>query len=231
MYRKLTCIAQARVIAGRKTAPHICSIVLDRDTSTLLRVCLPFDSKENMPIRRWSTFEAVLEKQSRDTRQESFFIDDKKHNVLNCAKGQATASIHRELLNLAVPEEQLIEEKRTIGVKKLKSLVLHFESLDAKAKQIEENMEEYYDLVFAEKIIRVSGEDALTGKKYGRQLLDWNLYETMRINRCNNIKQTTKEIKETINRYKHPYFITGTTRRRRKSFMAISVLSSPFSYG
>lgn len=228
MLKQLVCVAQARLIAGRNTKPHICSIALDQEENKLLRVCLPYGSSFHMPVRRWSVFTAELEKQSRDTRIESYFING---SIQICEKGKGTPGLHRQLLNLAVPEAQLIDENRTIGVKKIDSLKLHFLSLDERNNNIKNVMSDEYDLSYIRKVIRVSGVDSLTKEKYGRLLLDWQLYETMRKQRnIEELSVTIKNLRKTIEKYKHPYFITGTTRRRRKHFMSISVLSSPKPY-
>lgn len=228
MLKQLICVAQARLIAGKNTKPHICSIALDREENKLLRVCLPYGSSFNMPVRRWSVFTVELEKQSRDTRIESYFI---RGHIQDCEKGKGTPALHRQLLNLAVPEAQLIDENRTIGIKKVDSLKLHFLSLDERNKNIEDVMHDEYDLSYIKKVIRVSGTDSLTKENYKRLLLDWQLYETMR--KQGNVEElsvTIKNLKETIEKYRHPYFVTGTTRRRRKQFMSISILSSPKPY-
>lgn len=225
MLKNLVCLAQARVIGGNKKTPHICSICIDQENKELVRVCLPFAAKSLMPIRRWSEFTCDLEKQSSDSRKESYFIN---LNGNNQYKGDLSASrknlIHKQLAGFVKDEEILISEGSTIGVKLIKNVKLSFQSLSEKHVKIKQVMESKYGLWYSEKAIRIVGEDFITSKKFNRLLLDWNFAEAYR--KIND----ASAIKEILQSYKYPYLITGTTLQRRKSFMAISVLSSKFLY-
>lgn len=225
MLKNLICLAQARVIGGNKKTPHICSICIDQDNEELVRVCLPFAARSLMPIRRWSEFTCDLEKQSNDSRKESYFIN---LNGNNQYKGELSPSrknlIHKQLAGFVKDEEVLICEGSTIGVKLVKNIKLSFQSLSEKHVKIKQTMESKYGLWYSEKTIKIVGEDFITSKKFNRLLLDWNFAEAYR--KTNNVLA----IKQTLQSYKHPYLITGTTLQRRKSFMAISVLSSKLLY-
>lgn len=226
MRKRLICIAQARVIGGNKKAPHICTISLDNDTGELVRTCLAFGNTAEMPVRRWSTFEVEVEKLSADTRPESYFIVEHADNICGDKLTYSQQKIiHAHLLNLAVPEEQLIEQNKSIGVKHVKDLKLHFLSLDTKHKNIQKVMNTRYGLWYADKMLRVSGKDSITGKSFNRLLLDWPFMEALRKNMPHH------DLRNSVDRMQYPYLITGTHIRRRKSFMAVSVLSSPKPYG
>lgn len=226
MRKKLVCIAQARVIGGNKKAPHICTISIDLDNGELIRTCLPFGSTSDMPVRRWSIFEVTVEKLSADTRAESYFIVESANNICGDKLTNSEQKyMHTHLLNLATCEEQLIEDNKSIGIKLVKDLKLHFLSLDTKHKGIQRVMNNRYSLWYSDKMLRVSGADIITQKSFNRLLLDWPFMEALRKN------MTYKDLRLAIDRMKHPYLITGTHVRRRKSFMAISVLSSPKPYG
>lgn len=226
MRKRLICIAQARVIGGNKKAPHICTISLDTDTGDLVRTCLPFGSSIAMPVRRWSAFEVTVEKLSADTRAESYFVVENAENMCGdkLTYSQQKA-VHAHLISLAVPEEQLVDENRSIGVKLIQDIKLHFLSLDTKHRGIKSVMHNKYGLWYSDKMLKVSGKDLLTEKPFNRLLLDWPFMEGLR----KNIPYD--DLRFAVSRMKYPYLITGTHIRRRKSFMAISVLSSPKPYG
>lgn len=226
MRKRLICVAQARVIGGNKKAPHICTISLDADTGELVRTCLPFGNTSDMPVRRWSVFEVKLEKLSADTRAESYFVVEDADNVCgDKLTNSQQKTVHKHLLSLAVPEEQLIEENRSIGVKLIQDIKLHFLSLDTKHTGIRHVMNNKYGLWYSDKMLKVSGKDLLTEKPFNRLLLDWPFMEGLRKN------MPYSDLRFAVSRMKYPYLITGTHIRRRRSFMAISVLSSPKPYG
>ena len=108
---------------------------------------------------------------------------------------------------------------------------LHFCKLPEKHIRHREVMRSRYYLWYSRKLVYVSGEDLITNKGYKRQLLDWQIAETLRLNRHQDDKTIEAELRVRIERYRAPYLITGTTLQRRKNFMAISVLSAPKPYG
>jgi hypothetical protein len=229
MLYNLTCIGQARIIGGAKKQPHVCSIVLDNGTGNLLRVCLPYGSSQDMGIRRWSKFTAKLVKLSADTRPESYFIDD-SHTV-EYEPGKSSVSLHRHLLSLACPEDELKDKGLTIGVKRIVDFSLHFVKLDDRHRRYKETMSMRYNLWYPSKLVKISGTDALTGMRYSRLLLDWQIHEALRKGKHLPEKQVENDLRKRLLAYKMPYLITGTTLVHRKSFMAVSVLSAPKSCG
>ena len=230
MKKDLICIAQARVIGGRKKLPHICSIAFDENAERLVRVCLPFDSSENMPVRRWTRFSPHVEQTASDTRIDSFFID--MNYDIPWKPGKPSRKLHEKLLALACPEDNLIEQGLTIGIKKVDSVKVYFHKLDEKHIRHRHNMSSKYGLWYPSKLLSIKGRDMLTQAGYSRLLLDWSFAETMRKElKRKPENEVKKDIRNRLENYKHPYLVCGTTLQRRKNFMAISVLSSPFSYG
>ena len=71
VFRDCVCIAQARLISGRKAPPHICTLAYYPHEQRFLRVRLPFDGTLASNIRRWQLFSFEGEKIANDVRKES----------------------------------------------------------------------------------------------------------------------------------------------------------------
>jgi len=72
-FKDCVVIAQARVIEGKKTPPHICTIVWDLIDNNFIRITCPFSLKEK-PLKRWKRFSFLGDKEniiSGDTREET----------------------------------------------------------------------------------------------------------------------------------------------------------------
>jgi hypothetical protein len=223
MLRELICIAQARVIGGRVKSPHVCSVVFDNERETLLRTCLPMKRRDEMPVRRWTVFTAELERDYSDPRAESYIPVEgsiKETGVLNEA---GKAFMHAGLVGMATPEDELVSAKASLGVKLVvpESLRFHVNTPDPHHLHIAEALGKL-GIYYPSKSFKISGVDQITGKRFNRMLLDWQIAERLRQN-----GENYSEIKEVLSRYKHPYFIIGTTPKHQTSFMAISMLSSP----
>ena len=62
-FKDCVVIAQARVIEGKKTPPHICTIVWDLIDNNFIRITFPFSLKET-PLKRWKRFSFLGDKEN-----------------------------------------------------------------------------------------------------------------------------------------------------------------------
>ena len=77
-FKDCVVIAQARVIEGKKTPPHICTIVWDLIDNNFIRITCPFSLKEK-PLKRWKRFSFFGDKENviaGDTREETWGINN-----------------------------------------------------------------------------------------------------------------------------------------------------------
>ena len=60
-------------------------------------------------------------------------------------------------------------------------------------------------------------------KTFNKQLLAWDVYEALR----QQEEGIDRDPFAAIDKYKHPYFITGNLASKRRAFMVVAVLSAP----
>jgi hypothetical protein len=212
------CIAQARVIEGKRKKAHICTIAYHQSTDAFLRICLPFERGRETGIRRWHRFSFEGYKQPTDTRTESFefgrLLSIQSQLVL-----REKFELHQKILSLYRYEAELNNEKKSIGL-----LIPEPGSLRFISKPLTEREQEYRSLMkekglfFPDYKIHVTGRSAQFKNRFNKQLVQWDLFEAIR-----------KRVDPfpALQSFKNPYIIIGNTPWKRDSFMAISILSAP----
>ena len=218
IFESCICIAQARVIEGKRKKAHICTIAYDESTDAFLRICLPFERGRETGIRRWHRFSFEGSQQPTDTRTESF-----EFGRLLSIQGQLglneKLALHQKILSLYRYESELNNDKKSIGL-----LIPEPGSLRFNRKSLSEREHEYRllmrekGLFFPDYKIHVTGRSAQFKNRFNKQLVQWDLFEAIR-----------KKVDPfpALQGFKNPYIIIGNTPWKRDSFMAISILSAP----
>ena len=169
-FKDCVVIAQARVIEGKKTPPHICTIVWDLIDNNFIRITCPFSLKEK-PLKRWKRFSFLGDKQNiipGDTREETWGINNfslfpSKVNLKIAEKKE----IHRKILMAYAnynSEQRLHEDRKSIGIliPRKSSLKIYREICE---KEIERKKYMNKDgLYHSEYVYRI------TGKKYEKHI-------------------------------------------------------------
>jgi len=212
------CIAQARIIEGKRKKAHICTIAFHPPTDSFIRICLPFQPGRETGVRRWHQFSFVGTRSPNDTRIESFEFGELV-SIDGQLKHQERIAIHRRILSLYRYESELNELKQSIGL-----LIPERGSLRFRQKPLTAREQEYRQMMlqkglfFPDYKIHVTGRSAQFKNRFDKQLVQWDLFEAIR-------KGVDPFV--AINKFKDPYIILGNTPWRRDSFMAISILSAP----
>ena len=218
IFENCICIAQARVIEGKRKKAHICTIAYHELTDAFLRICLPFERGRETGIRRWHRFSFEGSQQPTDTRSESF-----EFGRLLSVQGQLGLNekflLHQKILSLYRYESELNNDKKSIGL-----LIPEPGSLRFNRKSLSEREQEYRSLMrekglfFPDYKIHVTGRSAQFKNRFNKQLVQWDLFEAIR-----------KKVDPfpALQTFKNPYIIIGNTPWKRDSFMAISILSAP----
>lgn len=212
---ELVCLAQARVIAGRTRKPHVCTIALHNESGALIRVCLPFASRADLPIRRWTLFDLECDNDPRDQRDNTYSFGTAF--VGGSLSPANRFLVHQHLLSLTQPERIVNEQRKSINVLVPDpTSVSYYVTDDEKAEQHKENCAKH-GLFFPEVKVRVKGK-TIEGKPFDKQLVDWQVIETIR---------RGDDPFGRLTRYALPYFITGNLAHQRNTFIAVSVFSAP----
>ena len=212
------CIAQARVIEGKRKKAHICTIAYHQPSDKFLRICLPFERRNNSAIRRWSRFTFKGSKNPQDTRSESYDFGELLA-VNGTLSGPEQKQTHKQILSHYMYENEMNEQKRSIGI-----LLPVRSSFSFEKAPLEEREKEYRIIMLSKGIffppykIYVSGKRSKDKRPFKKQLLQWDVYEAIRQNRDPFSK---------LQSFNDPYIILGNTPWNRNSFMAISILSAP----
>lgn len=218
IFQDCVCIAQARVIEGKRKKAHICTIAYHEPTDSFLRLCLPFEKGKETGIRRWHRFSFEGSQHSNDTRIESFEFG-KLLSIRGRLNTNDQIALHRKILSLYRYESELNNDRKSIGL-----LVPEPGSLRFRQKPLSEREQEYKllmkekGLFFPDYKIYVTGRSAQFKNRFDKQLVQWDLFEAIR-KRIDPFPALTN--------FKNPYIIIGNTPWQRDSFMAISVLSAP----
>jgi len=212
------CIAQARVIEGKKKRAHICTIAYHPGTDAFVRTCLPFAPSLETGVRRWSRFSFEGHKSSSDTRAESFDFG-RLLSVNSRISDKDRADLHQKILSHYRYEEELNAERRSIGI-----LLPQLGSLTFELGELDEREQGYRLMMLRKGIffptfkIYVCGRRTKDGNRFRKQLLQWDAIEAIR-----------KDVDPfaALASYKNPYIIMGNTPWVRNAFMAIALLSAP----
>ena len=222
LYKDCVCLAQARLIEGKKKKAHVCTIALHRPSGGFIRLCLPFDSSPASLVRRWDVFSFEGESDGKDTRQESVnlraFLG--KHGVTT--RGERN-NVHRHVLSTYKYENELNERRQSVGVLIFDKSTVAFEKGPLSPR------EEEYRLIMKEKglffpefkLLMSARTGGYQSRQFKKQVLEWNFYEAMRkgIDPIDAFRQ-----------YKEPYAILGNTPWVRNGFMIVSILSAPAGF-
>jgi hypothetical protein len=213
------CIAQARVIEGKRKKAHICTIAFHEPTNSLLRVCLPFNKSKESTIRRWDRFSFIAGKSDpKDTRKESVSFGTMS-KIFSKVPEKYRPAIHQQILAKYKDESQLNEQRESIGV-----LLFDKESISFKTKPLLEKDEkcrllmQQKGLFFPDFRLYIRGKSAQFKTTFEKQVLQWDFFEAIRKGR---------DPQEAYKSFLEPYAIIGNTPWNRNSFMVVSILSAP----
>lgn len=212
------CIAQARVIEGKRKRAHICTIAYHPRTDAFIRTCLPFAPSLETGVRRWSQFSFEGHKSASDTRAESFDFG-RLLAVGPRVSEKNRADLHRKILSHYRYEEELNTERRSIGI-----LLPQPGSLTFELGDLDEREEGYRLMMLRKGIffpsfkIYVCGRRTKDDNRFRKQLLQWDVIEAIR----KDVDPFTA-----LAGYRNPYIIMGNTPWVRNAFMAIALLSAP----
>jgi hypothetical protein len=228
IFNDCICLAQARVIAGRKREPHICTIAFHEPSESFLRFCLPFQVNRTPAVKRWQRFDFQGDKESltNDNRRETWHYGSVLGKSATVSQREQTA-LHGKILRQYQYEHELNEERSSIGVlipaKGFKLWQEHLspnEPSDAKELERCKLMAEkgiwYPDFKVMAKGSRMVDGDKRSFKK---SVLAWDVYEAIRTGRSNPF--------QSIYGYRNPYFIIGNLATQRNAFIVVGVFSAP----
>ena len=228
IFNDCICLAQARVIAGRKREPHICTIAFHEPSELFLRFCLPFQINRTPAVKRWQRFDFQGDKESltNDNRRETWHYGQVLGKSATVSQREQTA-LHGKILRQYQYEHELNEERSSIGVlipaKGFKLWQEHLspnEPSDAKELERCKLMAEkgiwYPDFKVMAKGSRMVDGDKRSFKK---TVVAWDVYEAIRTGRSNPF--------QAIYGYRNPYFIIGNLATQRNAFIVVGVLSAP----
>jgi hypothetical protein len=219
-------IGQARVIEGRKTEPHVCTLAINleakEEKDLLIRFCPVFDRKDYAFPKRWSHVSFVGTRDNkihkRDKRYSSWGIDeDYPFDTHEKVSGSERNEIHKLLLNNFLPEEELNKQRRSIGV------MLPIKSMEFKWVK-DESCERHHknmDLYHPERKLMVTGKkNELDGrlKRFKKTCVAWDVIEAYRKN--NKI----------ILSHNNPYCVIGNVLSHPISWVVVAILSAPDGY-
>lgn len=237
-FKDCVVIAQARVIEGKKTPPHICTIVWDLVDNNFIRITFPFSLKET-PLRRWKRFSFLGDKENiiaGDTREETWGINNSSLFISEGDLKRAEKNeIHKKILMAYAnynSEQKLHEDRKSIGILIPKKSSLKIDR-EISEKEIERKKKMKEDGLFHSKYIY-----KVTGKKYEKNIMFRNkeeksfektliardVFEAERQGRDLNF------INKNIHDYKNPYFVIGNLPFERRAFVAVGILSAPEKY-
>jgi hypothetical protein len=230
-FEDCVCIAQARVIAGFKREPHICTIAYQPSTSQFLRICIPFTLDRSPVIKRWAqfSFEGTKDGLGNDNRDESWNLL-KLHSTRSkpLTQGQKNA-IHQSILSEYRYESELNDAKGSIGllIPIPETLKCYSEHLSARNEEDRKELErgemlKQKGIWYPPFKVKIKGSYLKEGnrKAFNKQLLAWDVYEALRLG-------GTRNPFAAIDTYKHPYLIIGNLATQRRGWVVVGVLSAP----
>lgn len=225
------CLAQARVIAGRKREPHICTIAFHEPSKSFLRFCLPFQINRTPAVKRWQRFAFKGDKENltNDNRRETWHYGSVLGRSNTISQREQTG-LHGKILGQYQYEHELNEERSSIGVlipakgfKLWQEHLSHNDEADAKelarCKLMQEKGIWYPDFK-----VKARGHRMVDGirKSFEKTVIAWDVYEAIRTGRSNPF--------QSIYGYKNPYFIIGNLASQRNAFIIVGVLSAPNTF-
>lgn len=230
-FEDCVCIAQARVIAGFKREPHICTIAYQPSKNQFLRLCIPFVKGYSPLIKRWSlfTFDATKDGLANDNRDESWNLVAMTRASAKALSKKQKDEIHRKILSTYKYESELNVERDSIGILVPVPETLRFTQERLSARREDEKKELDRAVMLKQKGIwypnfkvKVSGSYMKKGKKnaFNKQLLAWDVYEALRLG-------GKRDPFAAMDTYRNPYLIIGNLATQRRGWVAIGMLSAP----
>jgi hypothetical protein len=225
------CIAQARVIAGHRREPHICTIAYQPSENQFLRLCIPFVKGRSPLIKRWSlfSFQGTKDGLANDNRDESWSLVDMTQSTQAALSAKQKEMIHRKILSTYKYESELNQERDSIGLLVPIPETLRFTQERFSSRREDEKKELDRAEMLKEKGIwyptfkvKINGHYLKDGKRnpFNKQLLAWDVYEALRLG-------GNRDPFAAIDRYRNPYLIIGNLATQRRGWVAIGVLSAP----
>jgi hypothetical protein len=228
IFNDCICLAQARVIAGRKREPHICTIAFHEPTESFLRFCLPFQLDRTPAVKRWQrfTFEGDKEGLTNDNRRETWHYGSVLGRSATVSQKEQT-ELHGKILRQYQYEHELNEDKSSIGVlipmRGFKLVQEHLSPNEASdAKELERcKLMAEKGIWYPDFKVKAKGHRMVDGvkKSFEKTVVAWDLYEAIRTGRSNPF--------QSIYGYRNPYFIIGNLATKRNAFIVVGVLSAP----
>lgn len=225
------CIAQARVIAGRKKEPHICTIAFHEPTERFLRFCLPFRRDRPAGVKRWHRFSFLGGKEDlgNDTRGETWHYGSIVRTSTSIRERDKNA-LHAKILSQYRYERELNEECLSIGLlipdQNLRLWQEHLNPQDPRdEKEIaRRQLMDAKGIWYPDFRVRVKGHYMIDGKRkpFDKSVVAWDVYEALRTGRTNPF--------QAIYGYKNPYLIIGNLVTQRNAFIVVGFLSAPAGY-
>lgn len=231
IFNDCICLAQARVIAGRKREPHICTIAFHESSELFLRFCLPFQLNRTPAVKRWQRFDFQGDKDNliNDNRRETWHYGSVLGQSATVSQREQTL-LHGKILRQYQYEHELNEERSSIGVfipaKGFKLWQEHLspnEPGDAKELERCKSMADK-GIWYPDFKVKAKGHRMVDGSKksFEKTVIAWDVYEAIRTGRSNPF--------QSIYGYKNPYFIIGNLASQRNAFIVVGVLSAPDNF-
>jgi hypothetical protein len=228
IFEDCVCLAQARVIAGRKREPHICTIAFHEPSEQFLRFCLPFRPDRTPAVKRWQrfTFQGDKDKLTNDNRRETWHYGSVLGRSITASQREQTA-LHNKILHQYRYENELNEDKSSIGVlipsRSFKLWQEHLSPSDpTDAKELDRcNLMRDKGIWYPDFKVKIKGHRMVDGIKrsFEKTVVAWDVYEAIRTGRSNPF--------QSIYAYRNPYFIIGNLASKRNAFIVVGVLSAP----
>jgi len=222
------CIAQARVIAGRKKEPHICTIAFHEPSEQFMRFCLPFNKGRPAAVKRWTRFAfgGTKEDLGNDTRRETWHYGS-IIRANGAASGKERVDLHGKILAQYRYEHELHEDRSSIGVMipepGFNFWQEHLNPHDAEdAKELDRcRLMEKQGIWYPDFKVFIKGHRSIDGtrKAFNKSVVAWDIYEAIRTGRTNPF--------QAIYGYRNPYLVIGNLVTQRNAFIVVGVLSAP----
>lgn len=222
------CIAQARVIAGRKKEPHICTIAFHEPTEKFMRFCLPFNKHRPAAVKRWTrfAFEGGKDDLGNDNRRETWHYGSVTGTSSTASKKEKD-TLHGKILSQYKYEHELHESRSSIGIlipdHSIRFYQEHLNPRDPEdAKEIDRcRLMELQGIWYPDFKVFVKGHRMVDGqrKSFNKSVVAWDIYEAIRTGRTNPF--------QAIYGYRNPYLVIGNLVTQRNAFIVIGVLSAP----
>lgn len=228
IFEDCVCLAQARVIAGRKKEPHICTIAFHEPTEQFLRFCLPFRVDRSPDVKRWQkfAFEGNKDELANDNRRETWHYGSVLGKSQPASQREQTI-LHNKILSQYQYESELNEDKSSVGVfipaRGFKLVQEHLSPNDPSDAKELERCKSMADkgIWYPDFKVKVKGHRLADGtrKPFEKTVVAWDVYEAIRTGRSNPF--------QSIYGYRNPYFIIGNLAAKRNAFIVVGVLSAP----